>query len=111
MGSVLARRAASARVLTAKQYAELRSELKAELRRLLPAADQANEPDLRHLAPRARTRALQLVDVLRRMDTKTFGVCAGCESPIAYERLSAIPETRVCAPCSRSREVSLQGGD
>jgi RNA polymerase-binding transcription factor DksA len=55
-----------------------------------------------------RTRALKIVGVLRRMDGEGFGVCVGCRLPIAYERLAAIPETMVCARCSRRRELAFQ---
>ena len=104
-----ARRAARRRTLTARQHAELRRDLEAELRRLVPDVKQLREGDLRDLAPRARRRVMQIVDVLRRMSTETFGVCVSCTSPIAYERLAAIPETTVCASCSWSHESSLQG--
>jgi RNA polymerase-binding transcription factor DksA len=109
MHSAHARRAAPIPALNAEQQSELRSDLKAELRRLVPDAEQLNERGLRDLAPRARSRATQIVNVLRRMGTENFGVCVSCRSPIAYERLSAIPETTVCAPCSWRYEVSLQG--
>jgi RNA polymerase-binding transcription factor DksA len=111
-------------------YAELRTELEQELRRLIPgrgsvqeagsrtsrnsqrasvlASDGGPEEALRELAPRVRRRALQLLEVLRRMDTQTFGVCVGCRSPIPYERLSAIPETTVCVECSWNREFSFR---
>ena len=52
---------------------------------------------------------MQIVAVLRRMESDTFGVCVSCESFIGYERLAAIPETTVCAYCSQSRELVLQG--
>ncbi|MGH2611242.1 MAG: TraR/DksA family transcriptional regulator [Gemmatimonadales bacterium] len=109
------------------QYAELRTEVEQELRRLIPGqgsqleagsrnARRASVPEsdggpveaLRELAPRVRRRALQLLEVLRRMDTQTFGVCVGCRSPIPYERLAAIPETTVCVECSWSREFSFR---
>jgi RNA polymerase-binding transcription factor DksA len=109
MTSVPASRQASAPALSAKQRAQLRAELAAELRRLLPGAAPVDEQLLRDLAPRARRQALQIIDALRRMETKTFGVCVGCLSPISYERLSAIPETTVCADCSWTRELALQG--
>jgi RNA polymerase-binding transcription factor DksA len=109
MHSAPARRATHIPALSAEQQSELRSDLETELRRLVPDAERLNERGLRDLAPRARRRAMQIVDVLRRMGTETFGVCVSCRSPIAYERLSAIPETTVCAPCSWRYEVSLQG--
>lgn len=109
MHSAPARRAARIPALSVEQHSELRSDLEAELRGLVPGAEQLNERALRDLAPRARRRAMQIVDVLRRMSTEAFGVCVSCRLPIAYERLSVIPETTVCAPCSWSYEVSLQG--
>lgn len=98
---------ALAGTLSAEQYGELRAELEMELRRLIPDWKNGDERDLRNLAPRARRRAMRLVDVLRRMDAEDFGVCVSCESPIGYGRLSAIPETTLCAFCSHSREVLL----
>jgi RNA polymerase-binding transcription factor DksA len=109
MPSAPARRAAPAPVLSAEQYSDLRNDLEAELRRLVPGAERLSERSLRDLTPRARRRAMQIVDVLRRMDTEAFGVCVSCRSRIAFERLSAIPETTVCAQCSWGHEVSLQG--
>jgi RNA polymerase-binding transcription factor DksA len=95
--------------LTREQYAELRADLEGELRRLVPGAEQATEHMLQGLGARVRSRALQIIAVLRRMETPRFGVCASCQSAIAYERLSAIPETTLCAHCSWNREVALQG--
>jgi RNA polymerase-binding transcription factor DksA len=90
------------------QYSELRADLEAELRRLLPRGT-TGEGERQELRPSSRTRAMEIVGVLRRMDSESFGVCVGCRSPIAYERLAAIPETTVCTRCSRSRELALQG--
>ena len=58
-----------------------------------------------------RGRALQLADALRRLENGTYGRCAACGSGISFERLSAIPETTVCAECSWSREVTYRGGN
>ena len=110
MPSATARRSAARKPkLSVRQRSELRSDLEAELRRLVPDVERVDVGGLRDLAPRARVRALQIVDVLRRMSTDTFGLCVSCRSPIAFERLSAIPETTVCARCSWSHEAALQG--
>lgn len=87
------------------QYAELRRELETELEELAPGDRGFGEETLRDLAPGARRRAQQILDVLGRMDSEAFGVCVGCRSPIAYERLSVIPETTLCAQCSWRREL------
>ena len=108
MHSAHAQRASSGPALSAEQYSQLRTDLEAELRRLLPDQEAVNERGLGDLAPRKRRRVMVLADALRRLGTETFGVCVGCQSAIAYERLSVLPETTVCAPCSWSREASLR---
>lgn len=100
--------------LDPSELAELRRELERELARLLPGARASGAVDFaahlaRELGPRPRSHALQLIDALRRMDNGTYGLCAGCQNPISYERLSAIPETTVCADCSWSRETVRVG--
>jgi Prokaryotic dksA/traR C4-type zinc finger. len=107
MHAAVKQRKSLASPLSTRQYAELRADLEAELRRLLPG-ETAGEGKLHDLLPSSRARALTIVGVLRRMDSEGFGVCVGCRSPIAYERLAAIPETTVCARCSRRRELALQ---
>jgi len=86
-------RALSPLSLSEEQYTELRAGIEQELRRTVQG-----------LELRMRRRALQLLDALGRMGAGTYGACAACRSPIAYERLLAIPETSVCVRCSRSRE-------
>jgi len=93
MPAPLAQRALSPLCLNEEQYTELRAGIEQELRRTV----QGLELRMRH-------RALQLLDGLRRMRAGTYGVCAACRSPIAYERLLAIPETSVCVRCSQSYE-------
>jgi DnaK suppressor protein len=91
------------------EYAELRRELERELARLLSVDQVPKSPDFRvslaqELSPRPRGYAVQIIDALRRMDNGTYGLCAGCQGRIAFERLSAIPETTVCAACSWTRD-------
>ena len=90
------------------QQAELRRELERELVRLLPDSGASGTFDFaaelaQELGPRPRSAALQLIDALRRMDNGTYGLCAGCQRPIAFGRLLAIPETTVCADCTWTR--------
>jgi RNA polymerase-binding transcription factor DksA len=105
MHSVRMQRRAKAPARNGTQYAGLRRELEIELEELAPPEGGVGEETLRGLAPSARRRAQQILDVLRRMDSEAFGVCVGCRSPIAYERLSVIPETTLCAQCSWRREL------
>ena len=100
--------------LDAGQRARLRQELERELRRLVPDAAVDSQVSFAEalaqtLGPRPRSHALQILDALRRLEDGTFGSCAGCGSTISFERLSAIPETTVCAECSWNRELSFAG--
>jgi DnaK suppressor protein len=107
------RRKATTPRLGAARRAQLRAELEQELQRLMPeaalVADARARSELAQaLDARSRSRALPILDALRRMETGAFGRCAGCRATISYERLSAIPETTVCAECSWSRELSFR---
>jgi RNA polymerase-binding transcription factor DksA len=44
-------------------------------------------------------RQFAVADALRRIEEGTYGVCERCREPIAYERLSVMPETRHCMTC------------
>ncbi len=96
------------RAIEAAQYADLRAELQDELARLVSGTKPVDDNALRDLRPRARRRALQFNEILRRMDSDSFGVCVTCRSPISYERLSVIPETIVCAHCRWHGELSVR---
>jgi DnaK suppressor protein len=39
---------------------------------------------------------------LRRIDEGTFGICENCNTPIANERLDALPYTRHCTGCAEA---------
>jgi RNA polymerase-binding transcription factor DksA len=73
--------------LTERQVRALERELTGELRRL-------------ESRPGAESMTKQLLGALGRMASGTYGVCAGCRSPIGYERLEVIPETIWCRRCS-----------
>jgi RNA polymerase-binding transcription factor DksA len=105
-------RASQPSPLDAAQLAQLRLELEQELQRLLPGTRGTESARLRSelaqsLGPRPRSHTLQLIDALRRMESGVFGICAGCQGAISYERLAVMPETTVCAGCSWSRELSF----
>ena len=48
----------------------------------------------------------RLEEALRRSydDSKTFGNCHTCSSPLVYERLDALPHARYCIDCKRKEE-------
>ena len=57
----------------------------------------------REVAERGVQLALTAVDdighALARIDAGTYGRCEGCQAPIPFERLEAIPFTRTCVSC------------
>jgi DnaK suppressor protein len=50
-----------------------------------------------------------VMEALHRIDAGTFGQCQGCGSPIAAERLDAVPYAALCIECERRREEELGG--
>ena len=80
--------------LTEAQLTELHSELLRELLRLMGRLDV-----------RAQTRIDLILDALRRVRAGTYGACLVCRSPIPYERLAVIPETKACVDCGRERAL------
>lgn len=54
----------------------------------------------------AHTLQETLADVeraLEKMDAGEFGVCEGCEQPIAEPRLEAMPAAKLCIDCASKR--------
>jgi DnaK suppressor protein len=43
-----------------------------------------------------------LEGALRRLDAGSFGICQGCDEPIAVKRLEAVPWARYCIPCQEN---------
>jgi DnaK suppressor protein len=82
--------------LTDAQLGELNAELLAELRRLTPGSTLgARRHDIR-----TDSRLRLILDALKRMRAGVYGTCVLCQSPIAFDRLSVIPETKTCVRCS-----------
>ena len=50
---------------------------------------------------RLREELEHLQSALERIGKGTYGNCAYCLSPIAYERLEAMPDAVVCISCAR----------
>jgi hypothetical protein len=82
--------------LTDAHLRELNAELLAELRRLTPGpARGARRHDIR-----TDSRIRLILDALKRIRAGVYGTCVMCQSPIAFDRLSVIPETKTCVRCS-----------
>ena len=52
-------------------------------------------------------RLVQVDRALARLsrEPESYGVCRGCGSDIAFERLEALPYTELCIECKRSEEA------
>ena len=107
--------------LTRAQLQELEAELRAELARLERSARAEatdGEPEswasddsavgnntTEHLGlatvppSRAAARRAAVTEALSRIERGTYGICVGCERPIPYGRLIAMPETAHCVSC------------
>ena len=82
--------------LTDVQLGELNEELLTELRRLTPGTTLgARRHDFR-----THSRIKLILEALKRIRAGIYGTCLICRSPIAFDRLSVIPETKTCVRCS-----------
>ena len=82
--------------LTVAQLGELNGELLKELRRLTPGSTLG----VRRHDVRTDSRIKLILEALKRIRAGVYGTCLICQSPIAFERLSVIPETKTCVRCS-----------
>lgn len=81
--------------LTDPQLGELNAELLAELRRLTPGSTLG----VRRHDIRTAGRIKLILEALKRLRAGVYGTCLICQSPIAFDRLSVIPETKTCVRC------------
>jgi hypothetical protein len=82
--------------LTDAQLGELNAELLAELCRLTPGSKLgARRHDVR-----THSRIKLILEALKRIRAGIYGTCLICQSPIAFDRLSVIPETKTCVRCT-----------
>ena len=82
--------------LTDAQLGELNAELLTELRRLTPGSTLG----VRRHDVRTDSRIKLILEALKRIRAGVYGTCLICQSPIAFDRLSVIPETKTCVRCS-----------
>lgn len=50
----------------------------------------------------ARRKLADIEEALARLASADFGRCEHCGAPLPVELLTAVPETRYCAPCAES---------
>ena len=82
--------------LSDAQLGELNAELLRELRRLTPGRPIG----VRRHDIRTDSRIKLILEALKRIRAGIYGICLICQSPIAFDRLSVIPETKTCVRCS-----------
>lgn len=58
-----------------------------------------NQSMAENLAERERARHARLRGALERIDAGTYGICEGCDGPIAPGRLFVVPEALTCGRC------------
>lgn len=61
----------------------------------------------RHFGRIAGTKARELGEIIaamRRLDHGRYGICVHCGGAIDDRRLTALPETRMCEPCTEPAE-------
>ncbi len=71
----------------------------------LAQEDQAAR-SLARLDDRAKHEIMEIDAALRRIAEGTYGTCEECRSPIAEERLCAVPAARFCVDCAREQETA-----
>jgi RNA polymerase-binding transcription factor DksA len=72
------------------------------------ASDQGYDTYQRELASKLtseQTRTLkEIEEALRRVETRTYGICENCGKAIPQARLEMVPHTRYCVKCIRKLE-------
>lgn len=58
------------------------------------------------LVEKCRGRKVVIEAALKRIDTRTYGVCARCEARIESRRLEAIPWAKLCLQCQERIEAN-----
>jgi DnaK suppressor protein len=58
-----------------------------------------------HLVDRNFRLASEVRSALTRIDEGTYGLCEGCDDPIAAKRLDVVPWARLCTSCQGRQEA------
>ncbi len=88
-------------------------ESKSEIGDIYDLASNERERELTlTLGDRDRGKLAQIEDALERIDDGTYGECEECGEPIADNRLSVLPFTKVCIECQskKERDQRIRGG-
>jgi RNA polymerase-binding transcription factor DksA len=69
-------------------------------------SDDAPDEVTSALVTAAATALSDIDAALQRIEEGGFGVCQGCNEPIARDRLEALPMAQLCMFCQYTKEVS-----
>lgn len=58
------------------------------------------------LLQQGRERVTNLEQAMSRLKQGTYGVCERCSGPIHPDRLTVLPDVRLCIRCARDREMT-----
>lgn len=64
------------------------------------AVEIENDEVLEGLDTSTQDEVRRLQDALKRIDAGVYGICTGCEKPIAEARLEAVPDAALCIQCA-----------
>ena len=91
------------RMLQAQQAART-----AQLRRIergdVGGANPLHPAETHSLVESVRKAVADIDFALQQIFNGRYGICRGCEQPIALPRLEALPATSLCLPCQRRHE-------
>jgi DnaK suppressor protein len=74
-------------------------ELAVDAAESVAAADQNRLQVTRVLTLAAESALSEIDAALQRLVDGSYGICERCAEPIPWERLEALPMTRLCTPC------------
>jgi DnaK suppressor protein len=89
-------------------------ELAVDAAEAMATADQSRLQVTRLLTLAAEAALLDIDAALQRLKDGSYGICERCAEPIRWERLEALPMSRLCTPCQylaeSGRSISLHSG-
>jgi len=58
-----------------------------------------------HLNTRNHAKLKQIADAIKKMESKTYGLCEDCGEDISEKRLTVNPYSLTCVACAEEREL------
>ena len=64
------------------------------------ASESENDETLQEILLQAKLELKQVEQAIVAVNNDSYGICSHCQSPIAAERLAALPYTQTCINCT-----------